>query len=863
MSEPRSNPSLDEALLDAHWLKRFARSLAECEHEAQDVAQDALSAALGSSLSASLAPATFRAQLVGIARNIAKNRRRRDQRRSEREHRAFVESSQQAAPVDEDVARLELLQIVLGEMGKLPPAQRRALTMRFVDGLEPRAIAEKNGTSPATVRAHIARGLSTLRERLDRGDSSRGEWRAILAPWALDAPLLAPIHGPVHAAAGAQVATTLLSTGLAALIMKFAIAALATLLLTGLWYASRPDETTAQFTRDGEVSRAEEDALRGDTSETGRLPGPAAAASAPAATEQEAPPEQINAALAQGVSWNGKLVDVLTGEAVPHMNVSVAQVVDGEGEERFHFTSDEAGTLMIGGTHFMAGTLRLRQGSEGCSLGTTTQPIEISYPFQESIPVHVGPSFIFEWPDGPAPEPHRCTFRFGAEFSGQFEGITASMVWGKAEGPPPSVWARFPTITTELFGDPPYRVVVEDKSGLWRASAEVMTKVGIDPAPIKLAFESNGAIKFTLPSGGTRTSFGGINVKVERIDGQPEEMQAVPRRAYLNEHLADGTANGTVGSLSPGTYRWHFGNGASAALGEATVAAGKVTLVELSPDMLGEGFDTYVLVDASAHPSAQVDNWLTLLVSKEGTSLGTMLNAKRHEEDPPHHWRIELDGLGEGAWEVSLQPEAAIRVDPNPATVLVGAPPQVMRLLPDPPRTRLALRVVDDITGSPILDAEAGYFVLPSDRERCQREEDGLLVTDRAFAKGETPMIVRAPGYCTEWVSIAAASVEANDEGSGFVTVRLRPGWSNRVTAVDLVGLRPVPGMNVLVDGQPSGVTDSGGSVFLRGEAPPKRLALDGKSVGYNVMQSPHDIPTPEGESDDPLWGFVFIVARM
>jgi RNA polymerase sigma-70 factor (ECF subfamily) len=64
----------------------------------------------------------------------------------------------------EDPRRAE---VVRGELDALPGDQRRALELTFFGGLSQREIADRIGTSPATVAARIRAALLELSERLD------------------------------------------------------------------------------------------------------------------------------------------------------------------------------------------------------------------------------------------------------------------------------------------------------------------------------------------------------------------------------------------------------------------------------------------------------------------------------------------------------------------------------------------------------------------------------------------------------------------------------------------------------------------------------------------------------------------------
>lgn len=53
-------------------------------------------------------------------------------------------------------------------LNSLPPAQRDALRLRIVDELDYDQVAEELGTSPATARVRVHRGLAALRARLSK-----------------------------------------------------------------------------------------------------------------------------------------------------------------------------------------------------------------------------------------------------------------------------------------------------------------------------------------------------------------------------------------------------------------------------------------------------------------------------------------------------------------------------------------------------------------------------------------------------------------------------------------------------------------------------------------------------------------------
>jgi RNA polymerase sigma-70 factor, ECF subfamily len=129
--------------------------------EAEDLVQEALLRAyLG--LSQLREPARFGAWLCGIAVNLAKMRLRR----RVLEARLFVEPTSDGGFEERD-----LLRLVGDAVGVLPPGQRDAVLMHYIDGLSCEEVAFLLGSSPGAIRVRLHRARQRLREQL-----------AILAP---------------------------------------------------------------------------------------------------------------------------------------------------------------------------------------------------------------------------------------------------------------------------------------------------------------------------------------------------------------------------------------------------------------------------------------------------------------------------------------------------------------------------------------------------------------------------------------------------------------------------------------------------------------------------------------------------------
>jgi uncharacterized protein len=124
--------------------------------EAEDLVQEALLRAyLG--LSQLRDPARFGAWLCGIAVNLAKMRLRR----RARETALLVEPASDGA-----LEERELLRVVRDAIDVLPPGQREAVLLHYVDGLSCDEIAALIGSSSGAVRARLHRARQQLREEL-------------------------------------------------------------------------------------------------------------------------------------------------------------------------------------------------------------------------------------------------------------------------------------------------------------------------------------------------------------------------------------------------------------------------------------------------------------------------------------------------------------------------------------------------------------------------------------------------------------------------------------------------------------------------------------------------------------------------
>ncbi len=153
-------------LVDAYaaLLFRVAHSVLRNRAEAEDAVQDALLRVLQHRTELP-AVRDLRVWLVRITWNIALDRRRRI--RPEQMDDAFAQTLQaQTFSTETSLHETRRLVSVLGEIDRLPKAERQALLLSALEELETADIARVMARSESGVRALIFRARARLRERL-------------------------------------------------------------------------------------------------------------------------------------------------------------------------------------------------------------------------------------------------------------------------------------------------------------------------------------------------------------------------------------------------------------------------------------------------------------------------------------------------------------------------------------------------------------------------------------------------------------------------------------------------------------------------------------------------------------------------
>ena len=148
-------------------LVRIARGLLRDQQDAEDVVQEVLVKAhkhWATICSRESPEAYVRRMLVNAATSFW--------RRAVRREFSVASGALVALTGPDESARVDERDLVLAALRRLPPKQRAVIVLRHYEGLSDEEIAAVMGTSTATVRSNVHRGLATLRGLLTEEGSS-------------------------------------------------------------------------------------------------------------------------------------------------------------------------------------------------------------------------------------------------------------------------------------------------------------------------------------------------------------------------------------------------------------------------------------------------------------------------------------------------------------------------------------------------------------------------------------------------------------------------------------------------------------------------------------------------------------------
>ncbi len=180
-----STAPLTVALHDLQWLQRLAALLTADSDEADDLVQETLVVAWTDPPRDLASP--VRPWLATVLRNRFRMLRRSGARRTQRERTGESTSSTTTEP-DHELARVEVLQLLVTELGRLAAEDQTLIVRRYFNSETAADIGRALELPPATVRSRLHRSLQRLRGALDDRFGSRERWSmAILAAPSLPA----------------------------------------------------------------------------------------------------------------------------------------------------------------------------------------------------------------------------------------------------------------------------------------------------------------------------------------------------------------------------------------------------------------------------------------------------------------------------------------------------------------------------------------------------------------------------------------------------------------------------------------------------------------------------------------------------
>lgn len=190
-----TNQNIENLLRHQDWVRALARSLVADPSRAEDVAQQTMLEAITSAPRDLQRPKGWLAQ---VARNAARAFARSDRRRQLREHKVAKSDVVLADPADA-VHRAAAHRSLVDAVFELPEPYHTVVLLRYFEDLEPRQIAGQLDRSVSTVRTQLQRGLTMMRDKLDRQFGDRGAWHAAVLP----------VFAPKQVAAGVPILTAI------------------------------------------------------------------------------------------------------------------------------------------------------------------------------------------------------------------------------------------------------------------------------------------------------------------------------------------------------------------------------------------------------------------------------------------------------------------------------------------------------------------------------------------------------------------------------------------------------------------------------------------------------------------------------
>ncbi|MEL6714734.1 MAG: hypothetical protein AAFP86_13210, partial [Planctomycetota bacterium] len=131
--------------------------------------------------------------------------------------------------------------------------------------------------------------------------------------------------------------------------------------------------------------------------------------------------------------------------------------------------------------------------------------------------------------------------------------------------------------------------------------------------------------------------------------------------------------------------------------------------------------------------------------------------------------------------------------------------------------------------------------------------EDGTFEDVVLTGSAEASVFAQADGH-----ALVRFTLSAEDAGNE-VTLALPAGRRTRVFIIDMARQSGAEGVDVVIDGQPAGLTDELGELWFEQDEAPTSIVVGGEDDGLDVLIDPFEL----GMGDTLMTpGYVFVVRR-
>ena len=787
----------EDLLAHAAWIRALARGLVGDSDTADDLVQDTWVAALRRR------PGTDRPLRPWLARvvvNFARQRARREAAAPRRSPRDPAE-----LPSDEELAtRAELQSKLVRCVLELREPYRSTVLLRYYEGLPAVEIARRQGLPDATVRSRLRRALRELRQRLDHlQEGGRRAWSLAFAPLVADRALVASslLQGAIAMKAGWKAG---IAVGLVLVVS------------VGGWGVARAvwpaHEQPVAPAREAELARP-----------AAEQPLPVERAASPVQRpEREQVPAAAPEAVAVRAPWAGLLVDERTGEPLPEFRFTVRQ-----GEIREDLETDVQGRA-VSEAEFAAGELRLTfvdhpdvprrvvldRREVRREEADTLLSFEPDRRREDEVPVKVGPTYHLDLA-GADLDPAGLSATIVSGEPGWTEYLRQIQSSPLRGGSLP--WVRFAGLATGILSKRgPWTLEVTGPDGLWMGRSEVDSIEGIYPRRVPVTLEAHGRVLGTVRDGS------GAVIEGAAIRLTPLERPDGEERWFAQ---SDESGHFAIDWVSPGRYELSVKHpGHLAEERELSVASLESLAVEPVLESLPDG--GAIRGTLRSRTGTYVRPVVLLLEPKALGRERIYGEVEWTERDGEQVGTFVFESVPAGEYELSLQ-SFMDKFAWTPTTATVRPPADGIELVcEDDVATRnIAFNVLDG-SGERI---EEHFKLLTSTGGGALSGLGGLssgqLHLVGVPAEGRFDWAVAAEGYATFFGDESDFEGE-NSYAEGdtvWVDVRLERGWARRLRVLDSETRRPIPGVEIVLDGEAVASTDEQGQAWVRRPAEPAR----------------------------------------